>query len=166
KDPKPPAPEAVKTISSKYGTGFSFTATAPEKPVPLPVIEINQDSVAGNRRIVSLKIVPGRDVNRLEVFTNDTPILMASVNGIALSSYYLEHRRGDRLLTHYISDNDPTEFLLHFPADKPLQLTLYEASNDLLNNPLFSVPERPADLLPMPFVLNDAVLLIKTIRFD
>ena len=116
--------------------------------------------------MVSLKVLHQRDVNRLEVFTNETPVLKAVVNGIDLSAYFLENRRRGRLLTHYISDNDPTELQLSFPEGEPLELTLYEASNDLLHNPLFSIPGRPENHLPMPFVLNDAVLLIKKVRFE
>jgi hypothetical protein len=105
-------------------------------------------------------------VNRLEVFTNETPLLQASVNGADLPSYYLENRRGSRLFTHYLSDNAPTDLRLAYPGGAPLELTLYEASNDLLDNPDFSIPPRPEDQIPMPFVLNDAVVLVKTLRFE
>jgi hypothetical protein len=102
----------------------------------------------------------------LEVFTNDVPIQEASVNGIPLSSFYLENRRSKKLVTHYISNNEYTELQLSIPADAILELTLYEASNDLLENPLFTVPPRPENSIPMPFVLNDAILVTKTLRFE
>ncbi len=35
------------------------------------------------------------------------------------------------------------------------------SSFDLLENPLFSVPKRPDALIPMPFILNDAVVVKK-----
>jgi hypothetical protein len=70
------------------------------------------------------------------------------------------------LITHYVSDNDPTRLELAFSAGSTLELTIYEASNDLLTNPLFSVPPRPQDQIPMPFVLNDAVLVIQTLRIE
>lgn len=164
-DPQPPAP-SLNTLSSKYSTGFSFTSPAPMKPVPEPEITILSDTVIGGDRRVSLRIEARRNINRLEVFTGDTPLREAVVNGLSLSDYYLEHRRSGKLVTHYVSDNDPTELLLRFPEGSPLELTVYEASNDLLNNPAFSVPPRPDHLLPMPFVLNDAVLLIKSLRFE
>jgi hypothetical protein len=84
---------------------------------------------------------------------------------VALSDYYLTNRKGGRLITHFISNNDFTEIQMSIPKDELLELTLYEASNDLLNNPSFTVPGRPDANIPMPFVLNDAVLLIKTITF-
>lgn len=164
-DLQPPSP-SLKTLSSKYSTGFSYTSPAPQKPVPEPEITILADTLVEGDRLVSLRIEPQRNINRLEVFTGETPFIEAAVNGIALSGYYLEHRRSGKLITHYVSDNDPTELRLRFPAGRPLELTIYEASNDLLYNPAFSIPPRPDDLLPMPFVLNDAVLLIKSIRFE
>jgi hypothetical protein len=164
-DPQPPSP-SLNTLSSKYSTGFSFTSTAPMKPVPEPELTILSDTVVGKDRLVFLRIEARRHINRLEVFTGDTPLSEAVVNGLALSDYYLKHRRSGKLVTHYVSDNDATELLLRFPEGSPLELTVYEASNDLLSNPLFSIPPRPEDLLPMPFVLNDAVLNIKSVRFD
>jgi len=164
-DLQPPAP-SLKTLSSKYSTGFSYTHPAAMKPVPEPEITILSDTILQGDRVVSLRIASRRDINRLEVFTGDTALKKATVNGIALSDYYLENRRYGKLVTHYVSDNDPTELLLRFPETSPLELTVYEASNDLLVNPLFSIPPRPENLLPMPFVLNDAVLQIKSIRFE
>lgn len=164
-DPQPPAP-SLNTLSSKYSTGFSHTSPAPQKQVPEPEITILSDTLIDADRVVSLRIQPQRNINRLEVFTNEAPLREATVNGIALSAYYLENRRAGKLITHYVSDNDPTELLLRFPAGSPLELTIYEASNDLLDNPAFSIPPRPDNLLPMPFVLNDAVLLIKSLRFE
>ena len=162
---QPPDP-SLKTLSSKYSTGFSYTSPAPPKPFPEPEITILADTLVESDRVVSLRIESQRNINRLEVFTGDTPLLEAAVNGIALSGYFLENRRPGRLITHYVSDNDPTVLRLRFPAASPLELTVYEASNDLLNNPAFSIPPRPDHLLPMPFVLNDAVLLIKSLRFE
>ncbi|MEC8830802.1 MAG: peptidase M28, partial [Bacteroidota bacterium] len=112
-----------------------------------------------------LCITPNRNVNRLEVFTNPIKLKKASVNRIELSPYFLENR-SSRLVTHYITNNNFTELQLEFPKDSVLELTLYEASNDLLTHPDFSIPERPKTSIPMPFVLNDAILMIKTLRFE
>ena len=123
------------------------------------------DTLIGEHRVLEFCISPQRDVNRLDVFTNETTILEAKINSVALSDYYLDNRKGRKLITHFISNNDFTEIQLRIPKEESLELTLYEASNDLLNNPAFSIPERGKEFIPMPFVLNDAVLLIKTIKF-
>ncbi|MBO0331182.1 M28 family peptidase [[Muricauda] lutisoli] len=154
-----------QTISSKYRTNLSYVADAPKKDIQLPYIDTVIDTIIGDDRMIELCITPKRDVNRLEVFTNPIDLKSATVNRVELSSYFLENRRS-KLVTHYISNNDFTELQLKFPKDSVLELTLYEASNDLLKHPEFSIPERPKNSIPMPFVLNDAILTIKTLRFE
>lgn len=165
-DKRVPEKSTDKTISSKYGSGFTYVSEAPIKDIALPFIEKSGDTIIGEDRILEICIKPQRTVNRLEIFTNEIDISSAEVNGISLSSYYLENRKYGKLLTHYISNNDYTELHLSIPKDADLELTIYEASNDLVGNPLFLVPERSVDNIPMPFVLNDAVLVTKTVRFD
>lgn len=160
------ASASEKTLSSKYNTAFTYTAEATNKKLKAPDVTIMQDTIIENTRKLSLCISPNRPVNRLEVFTNEVPLEKASVNGVVLSDYYLKNRQAGKLVTHYISDNDYTEIALVFPKEHSLQLTLYEAANDLLTNPLFTVPKRPKRSIPMPFVLNDATMIIKTIDFE
>ena len=157
---------ATKTLSSKYSTGFKYISEAPLKDISSSKIEKIQDTVIGEDRLLEICITPQRPVNRLEVFTNNIKVKKATVNQIPLSDYFLEHRSGGKLVTHYITDNAYTELQLTIPKDSSLELTLYEASNDLLSNPLFTVPARPKDAIPMPFVLNDAILVTKTLRFE
>ncbi|WP_373519039.1 M28 family peptidase [Pricia sp.] len=152
-------------LGSKYFSGFSYVADAPVKDIRGPSIEKKRDTIIGENRLLDIRIVPQRNVNRLEVFTNDVRITSAMVNGIPLSSYYLKHKKTNALITHYISDNDATELRLTLPKNEKLKLTIYEASYDLLEHPLFEVPERPANSIPMPFVLNDAILTVKTVLF-
>lgn len=155
----------TETISSKYRTNLSYVADAPKKNIQPPYIDTVIDTIIGDNRMIELCITPKRDVNRLEVFTNPIDIKSAKVNRIELSSYFLEKRRS-KLVTHYITNNDFTELQLEFPKDSILELTLYEASNNLLTHSEFSIPERPKNSIPMPFVLNDAILTIKTLRFE
>ena len=164
--PTKPEPNGTQSLSSKYGTGFSFTSEAPVKPIAPPEVRRVSDTLLGATRQVVVELIPQRPVNRLEVFSNGIALSRAEVNGIPLSEYYLQHRRGGKLITHYVSDNDSTRLLLEYPADASLELHLYEASNNLLDHPDFSVPPRPASEIPMPFVLNDAILVHKKIRFE
>ncbi len=154
------------TISSKYGTGFSFTSEAPLKAIAMPKIETTLDTVIDNNRFLEICITPKRNVNRLDVFTNEVNITKAEVNNVSLSTYYLENRKKRKLITHYISDNNYTELKISIPKTSTLELTIYEASNDLLSNALFTVPARPEEQIPTPFVLNDAIIISKTIKFE
>ena len=163
---KVPQKLADKTISSKYASGFTYVSEAPLKQIASPKIEFTLDTIIGNERLLELCITPQRDVNRLEVFTNDTELKKARVNTIELSDHYLAHRRNGKLITHYVSNNEYTELQLTIPKEGKLELTIYEASNDLLGNAQFTVPERPEYNIPMPFVLNDAILVTKSISFE
>ncbi len=151
-------------IYSKYNSGYTHVSAAPVKDISGPVVTIEKDTTLNGNRMLEIGIFPQRDVNRLEVFTNAIQVKKASINGIELSEFYLKERRSTRLFTHYISTNDSTMLKLSIPAGTELELTLYEASNDLLAHPMFTIPERPDELIPMPFVLNDAVIVKKTIR--
>lgn len=158
--------ESMNTISSKYNNWFKHTAPAQKKNIPLPEIAVTKDTTITNTRQLTICVTPKRKVNRLEVFTNDVEIEKCSVNRVNLSEYYLRNRRNGKLVTHYISNNDYTEIELTIPKNIPLELTFYEASNDLLTNSMFTVPKRPIDCIAMPFVLNDAVMVIKKLKID
>ncbi|MEO0526819.1 MAG: M28 family peptidase [Bacteroidota bacterium] len=165
KDKEKPKVLSDRTISSKYSTGFTYASAAPLKKIAPPTVEKDLDTIIGGERLLEICITPQRKVNRLEVFSKDS-ITTAAINNIPLSQYYMENRHRGRLLTHYVSDNEYTELKLSIPKDSILELTLYEASNDLLTNPMFTIPERPENTIPMPFVLNDAVLVVKKVRFE
>ncbi|WP_149303852.1 M28 family peptidase [Pareuzebyella sediminis] len=159
-------PDEYFALGSKYQTHFTKLAPAPVKEIAEMNIEKTQDTLIGNNRSITVCITPQRPINRLDIFTNTTEITEAFVNGIPLSSFYLQNRKGPRLLTHFVSDNNYTELQLTFPKNTYLELTFYEASNNLIGEAPLNLPKRPENSIPMPFVLNDAVLTTKTVRFD
>ncbi|KGK32096.1 M28 family peptidase [Cellulophaga sp. E6(2014)] len=154
------------TISSKYRTAFTYVAKAPTKNILGPKIEKIRDTIIGNERLVKICITPQRNVNRLDIFTPQTNIIKASVNSVPLSDYFLKERTAGKLVTHYISNNTYTELSLTVPVGEKFEFEIYEASNDLLNNALFTIPARPKTAIPKPFVLNDAILVTKTIHIE
>ncbi|HLT50967.1 MAG TPA: M28 family peptidase, partial [Arenibacter sp.] len=160
-----PPKREQQTFSSKYGTGFSYVSPAPLKNIAPPLVAIAQDTVIGELRFLEINIESQRPIQRLEVFINDVDIKKAVVNDIPLSDHYLQNRKSNKLITHYVSDNDPTNLQIGIPKGQSLELTLYEASNNLLDHPQFTVPQRPEDQIPMPFVLNDAVIIVKKLDF-
>jgi len=153
-------------LSSKYSTGFSYISEAPIKSIDPPKVEKSRDTIIGGQRLIEICVTHQRPVNRLEVFTNDITLNSLKINGLVLQESHLGNRNAGRLLTHYVSDNEYTELQIAIPKDEELSLTLYEASNDLLTHPEFTVPARPTANIPMPFVLNDAILTVKTITFE
>ena len=162
KDPRGAAELSKRVISSKYRTPFRYVKEAPKKNILSPGIEIQEDTLRGDSRSVRICISPNRPVNRLDVFTEATFFSEAQINSIPLNHSFLKRRRGGKLVTHYISDNDNTELFLTFPKDSTFTLKLYESSNDLLDHEAFSIPPRPVEIIPMAFVLNDAIMTISS----
>ena len=167
-DSKAEVSEAFSVISSKYGTSFKqLSPVNADQRIELsaPKMRIDLDTLIGEERVLELCISPTRNVNRLEIYTNNIPLNAAEVKGIPLKQYYLENRKGGRLVTHFISDNEDTELLLRWPKGRALELTLYESNTGLLSNKELGVPPRPEGEIPMPFVLNDALLWTKSYSF-
>ncbi|AXG68580.1 aminopeptidase S [Kordia sp. SMS9] len=153
---------AKNVMDSKYKAKFTYTQAAPVKQVSMPLIETIKDTTYNNLRHVDVKITSQRAVNRMEVFSNETKFTSAKVNGMSLK---YPNNTWNRLTSYYVSDNEP--LVLSFtvqPNAKP-ELILYEASFDLMENPLFSIPARAKNMMPRPFVLNDAIIVKKTIGF-
>ncbi len=161
-------PDDTSILSSKYGTRFSLITNAPYKEIKAPEIQVLKDSIINDSRLIELCITPQRNVNRMDVFTNkEIKIESCIINGVSLEESFLSNtRRRDRLVTHFISNNDYTEIVLKIPVNSALELTLFESSNDLLSNALFSIPKRPENTIAMPFVLNDAIIVKKTWTLD
>lgn len=152
------------TISSKYNSSFNYVANTATKKITAPKIEKTLDTLIANKRHLKICITPQRNVNRLDIYKNDVVLEQAVVNGVTLPGYSLLSST-TKFMTHYISNNNYTEISLILNPNTPLELTFFEASNDLLTNENFSIPARPENEIPMPFVLNDAILIIKRIKF-
>jgi hypothetical protein len=149
-------------IGSKYKSGFTFSDEAPVKAVPTPMIETLKDTTYNNLRHIDVKITPQRSVNRMEVFTNKTLFNSLTINGLEAKNPNNSWRR---LTSYFVSDNNPLELSFTVKPDAKPELILFEASFDLMTNPLFTIPPRAENMMPRPFVLNDAVVLKKTISF-
>lgn len=152
-------------LSSKYGTGFTTLKPAPKVTLNPPEIRISKDTVIDTLRHVAFQVLPQRSINRVELFCSSADIASARVNGIPLTAAYLAKRR-EKLVTHYVSNNEATTLELSFSRDQPLQITIVEAATDLIQHPELQVPQRPDTEIPMPFVLNDAVVILKKIYFE
>lgn len=167
----PPKANALNNnaFGSKYGIGFSYTQKAELKAIPQPKIEVAYDTIIDNTRHFSVCISPQRNVQRIEVFANSANQFKAfKVNGVAAfketdAEFVFANRKKTRLFSYYVSDNEPLDLFISVPKDQKTTLQLHEASFDLLENKNFSVPKRSESMIPKPFILNDAIILKKTI---
>jgi hypothetical protein len=93
------------------------------------------------------------------------------INGFELSkglnqNSVFHDRTSNSLFNFYIADEDSLEFQFSVPKNQKTTFQIYESSYDLLVNPLFKIQKRPNDMIPKPFVLNDAVIIKKTISIE
>jgi hypothetical protein len=160
-----------ENVSSKYNTGFTFSKKAYIKPLTLPYIDKQKDTIIGDVRHIKLFITPQRLVNRMEIFADSTyKFLSFNLNGMTMEAdknkAVFANRKSNRLFSYYVSEEKYLEMEFSVPANQKTEFTLYSSSNDMMDNPLFDVPKRPATMIPKPFVLNDAVIVKKTIRLE
>lgn len=156
-----------KKLYSKYGSQYSFTADAPLTSVPKPTIEFLRDTIKGNQHLYRIRITPNRAVNRYDIFTNNGVLINnLKANGVKYIDFKsnIASKTSSKLLTYYVVDNLPLEMDFSIHKKDELDLDLVESSFDLLSNPLLKVKPRKAGMIPMPFVLNDAVIIKQKIK--
>lgn len=172
-DPDDTSLSKQNTFGSKYKSGYTYTKQAPLKSVAHPEIEIYNDTIVGDDRHFNISIKPQRKVNRIELFSDSTnQFTTFTINGV--DAYGIENdkhvpftnRPNNRLFAYHVSDNEPLDLLISVPKDQKTTFTLFEASFDLLDNEQFTIPKRAKRMMPKPFVLNDAVVVKKTITID
>lgn len=162
-------------FSSKYSSGFTFSAKAPVIAIDQPGIVLEKDSIQGDLVNYSLKIAPNREANRMELFTNkEVNFRDFQVNDLSAEDIVSGEQRhnvfskrwSDRLLTYYVSSRDTLRLNFSLQKEQHPELILYESSYDLLENNELKVPQRPKFMIPRPFVVNDAIIFKKTISID
>ena len=154
-------------LFSKYNSGFTFSNDAEIKGITSPNIEYLQDSVSGNFRFLKIKITPTRKVNRYDIFANEKMIFFNfkanGVQNIEQNDKQL-NRNGKKILTYYVVDNLPLEIEFAINTKTLLDMDLLESSLDLMINPDFAIDKRKSWMMPLQFVLNDAIVIKQHIR--
>lgn len=169
KKPETASKYITNVASSKYGTGYTFAAEAPEKNIPLPKITLQKDSLDGNFRHITFTITPQRTVNKITLYAETTAVFENFVlNGIPIpkdknETRVLQNRKSNAILSYYVSDGDSLQVSYTIAKDADIPIMLQEISMDLLENKVFSIPPRTKNSMPKPFITTDAVILQKTI---
>ena len=163
---------AETKFSSKYNSGFTWRSDAPKIDIKSPEIILQKLDSSNNEFQYSLKIAPNRDAKRIEVYTKDiTDFNDFKVNGLQPENVNLgeepfnmfTRRWKKRLLSYYISSKDTLRMNFSLDKAKSAEFILYESSYDLLENKELDVSRRSENMIPRPFVLNDAVIYKKRI---
>ncbi len=161
------------TASSKYNRGVKLHKKAEIKPVLQPIITIDKDTIANDLRFIDFSIKPQRKANRIELIANSNFILkVLSVNNFKLENkkdkdFVYNTKNYNKILSYYLTPKDSIlNIQLSIPKEDTPKITLYEVGYDLLDNPNFEIAPRSEIMMPMPFVINDAIIIKKQIEFD
>ena len=148
---------------SKYNTRFNYAKKTAYKAISSSEIRTEMDTVIGEKRFLELTITPERKINKLEFLTEGKLTLYQfKVNDVLVNKGKKHSLKSGTFLIYHLGNNDK-EVTLSFSVNvgQNLDLTLNEISYDLLTNKNFNLKPRTEDMMPMPFVTNDAIIISK-----
>jgi len=151
---------------SKYNTRLTYRKKTDFKNIQSSDIRIDLDTIIGDNRFLELVVTPNRKVNKLEFITkNKITLKQFKVNdALVLKGKNYNTKKGTFLV--YTLGNIDKDVTLSFMVNKDeiLDFILNEVSYDLLTNPNFSINARSDEMMPMPFVTNDAIIISKKLE--
>ena len=150
------------TMYSKYNSEYTFYKKAALVKLLPPTVLFLKDSIVGNQRYLAIEITPNRKVNRYDIFAPETDVfnnLKANNAKLIGSKSTAYPRNGQKLLTYYAADSTSLTMQFSIPKAQKINLSLKESSFDLLTNSLFKIAPRKTNMIAMPFVVNDAVVI-------
>ncbi len=159
-------------FDSKYHLQFTQQSEAEVKPIAEARILVEEDPTFQNKAShrFTVKIAPQRKINRMEIFADEqVDFYNFKVNNIAATSkenVFYQNREKEKLLTYYAVDEDTLRLDFELKKGENLDLKIYEASNDLLNNSNFEITPRTKGMMPKPFVLNDAIITRQSVKLN
>ncbi len=152
---------------SKYSTQFTYATKAESIPIDVSSITKNKDTIINDIRIIEFMISPNRKINKYEFSVSDSLFFHhLQVNGVSVNNGKpFSVKQGSFLIYHM--GNTDKKLLLEMTIPKEIKpvVLLNEISYDLLNNPLITLEPRSENMMPMPFVTNDAIISVQKIDF-
>ena len=152
---------------SKYNTRFKYAKKTTYKAISSSEIRTELDTLIGKKRFLELTITPKRKINKLEFLTKSKLTLYQfKVNDVLVNQGKKHSLKSGTFLVYHLGNNDK-EVTLSFSVNvgQILDLTLNEISYDLLTDKNFNLKPRTEDMMPMPFVTNDAIIISKQLDF-
>jgi hypothetical protein len=151
---------------SKYNTRYKYHKKTIFKNILTSDIVIDMDTIIGKNRFLELTISPQRKVNKFEFITkNKITLKQFKVNDALVLNGKKYSIKNGTFLRYYMANSDE-ELVLSFTVDitQKLDFIVNEVSYDLLTNPNFSINPRSEEMMPMPFVTNDAIIISKKLK--
>lgn len=154
------------TLKRKYNTRFSYHKKTAFRGFKTASTSILYDTLINKKRFLEVRFTPQRSLNKV-IFLNQNPITISQlkVNDVLVNKGAKQTIEKGQFLTYHLSDIDAT-INISFIVDEneTIDFVLNEVSYDLLTNPLFSLQPRTQEMIPMPFITNDAIICSQRVR--
>ena len=159
--------------ASKYYSNYKLHKKTEPIDLKTPITTILLDSIYGENRHIKLRIETARNADRIELLAKDSIAFKSFVvNGEVLKqpkdqSYIFNTGKRKNVLSYYFTKpNEVLEFEYIIGSKENPTLELQEVKYDLFTNELLKVePRKDIKMMPTPFVINDATIVIKNIEF-
>lgn len=167
---KPEKGDFATAFSSKYKTKLNLYTKTLTRDITPSLVELTlNDSLNPNQSVWNYTITSQRKSNIL-ILNVLTPFdfYAMKINGVPydkkLNSGETVYHAATTLLTYYLAQgvNKLHVEITTLKGVKP-QLELYDISLDLMRNKAFDIHPRTNDMMPKPFVINNAVVLKKKV---
>ena len=154
-------------LPNQYNSRFTYAKKAEIKAVNPPTIAFLRDSLTENKRFLKIRITPNRTVNRYDILADESmEFIDFKVNGVTSFEKKMNqtNRKTKSILSYYVLNNYPLEMEFSIKRATVFDMQVLESSFDLLSNPLFNINARTTAMMPMPYVLTDAVCVKQIIK--
>ncbi len=162
--------EAPISFGSKYRTNFNKVAAAPVISIPETSMVKALDTCVGINRRVKVILTPQRYLNTIEISSNNKADFTSfAINGTPIKlneKSRFSAKSSKKIATYYLSKQDSLVLEFTIPKTENPHIELLETSNDLLSYPGLNISKRDANMIPKPFVVNDAVIVKRTLYFN
>ena len=157
-------------FGSKYNTQFSNLSNAPQINLPESNYTISFDTIINQERSIQLCVTPNRKLNSIEIISKTkNNFSVFSINGTEINtkidSKFFQNDN-PKIATYHLVNNEPLELNFSIPKDTIPHIELREISHDLLDHKSFNVRQRDDNMIPKPFVINDAIIVKNTVKFN
>jgi hypothetical protein len=161
------------TNASKYNSHYKLHKKTEVIAMSQPIITKVSDTIVKNERKIRLQIQPQRHTTRIEFIAKDSINYHTfNVNGVSFNKskdavFAFNTGKHRSVLTYYFTEkNEVLDLEFSIPKNEDPELTLYDIAYDLYTNPFLNVkPRQNETMMPTPFVVNDASVIIKKIKF-
>jgi hypothetical protein len=159
-EPKTAASVITSAAKSKYNSGYTFAAKAPAKVIPHYQSTVIRDTLVGDQRTVTFKLIPEKKSNVLRLYVDqELTFTSLAYNGVAVEKNLSYTESNNRLLTFAVYGMDTLEVSYTISKELSPSFTLLEYSFDLMDNPWVEIKARTPNMMPKPFVFNDALVI-------